>query len=89
MCNSSQKPKCFVHFDPSCDHVCSLSSAKVYIDKKLKRGETGAADDLIGDIFRQSRLSKKELYATITELQIGGVETVRPAKYSFSHNRFK
>ncbi|CAL8403124.1 unnamed protein product [Arctogadus glacialis] len=61
------------------DHTAAwdriFSTAKVYIDKKLKRGETGAADDLIGDIFRQSRLSKKELYATITELQIGGVET--------------
>lgn len=31
---------------------------------------------MIGDILHQSRLSKKELYAAITELQIGGVETV-------------
>lgn len=35
-----------------------------------------APDDLIGDILHQSCLSKKELYAAITELQIGGVETV-------------
>lgn len=53
-----------------------VSSAKVYIDKKLKRNSVRAPDDLIGDILHQSRLSKKELYAAITELQIGGVETV-------------
>lgn len=53
-----------------------VSSAKVYIDKKLKRNSSRAPDDLIGDILHQSRLSKKELYAAITELQIGGVETV-------------
>lgn len=51
--------------------------AKVYIDKKLKRNSGRAPDDLIGDILHQSQLSKKELYAAITELQIGGVETVR------------
>ncbi|KAG7256937.1 hypothetical protein CRUP_004673 [Coryphaenoides rupestris] len=54
---------------------CIFSTAKVYIDKKLKRNQPGAPDDLIGDIFRQSRLSKKELYAAVTELQVGGVET--------------
>lgn len=53
-----------------------VSSAKVYIDKKLKRNDARAPDDLIGDILETSRLSKKELYAAITELQIGGVETV-------------
>ena len=67
--------------------LCVILSAKVYIDKKLNRGETGAADDLIGDIFRQSRLSKKELYATITELQIGGVETVSPTTCSYPQHR--
>ena len=53
-----------------------VSSAKVYIDKKLKRNAVRAPDDLIGDILHHSCLSKKELYAAITELQIGGVETV-------------
>lgn len=53
-----------------------VSSAKVYIDKKLKRNTIRAPDDLIGDILHHSSLSKKELYAAITELQIGGVETV-------------
>ncbi|CAB1449318.1 unnamed protein product [Pleuronectes platessa] len=53
-----------------------FSTAKVYIDKKLKgNAEERADDDLIGDILQNSNLSKKELYAAITELQIGGVET--------------
>ncbi|XP_013885559.1 1,25-dihydroxyvitamin D(3) 24-hydroxylase, mitochondrial [Austrofundulus limnaeus] len=52
-----------------------FSTAKVYIDKKLKRNATRDPDDLIGEILQQSSLSKKELYAAITELQIGGVET--------------
>ncbi|KAM7423001.1 hypothetical protein PAMA_010844 [Pampus argenteus] len=53
-----------------------FSTAKVYIDRKLKRNAVRAPDDLIGDILHHSCLSKKELYAAITELQIGGVETV-------------
>ncbi|XP_060925814.1 1,25-dihydroxyvitamin D(3) 24-hydroxylase, mitochondrial [Limanda limanda] len=62
------------------DHTAAwdriFSTAKVYIDKKLKRNsEERADDDLIGDILQNSNLSKKELYAAITELQIGGVET--------------
>ncbi|XP_075881114.1 1,25-dihydroxyvitamin D(3) 24-hydroxylase, mitochondrial [Nelusetta ayraudi] len=61
------------------DHTAAwdqiFNTAKVYIDKKLKRNSGRAPDDLIGDILHQSRLSKKELYAAITELQIGGVET--------------
>uniref|UniRef100_A0A4W5L5W2 Cytochrome P450, family 24, subfamily A, polypeptide 1 n=1 Tax=Hucho hucho TaxID=62062 RepID=A0A4W5L5W2_9TELE len=54
-----------------------LSLAKVYIDKKIKRHAevTGPSDDFLYDIYRHSHLSKKELYAAITELQIGGVET--------------
>lgn len=59
-----------------CFYWICVSSAKVYIDKKLKRNDTRAPDDLIGDILQNSCLSKKELYAAITELQIGGVETV-------------
>ncbi|KAF7651664.1 hypothetical protein LDENG_00107430 [Lucifuga dentata] len=54
---------------------CIFSTAKVYIDKKMKRNETRTPDDLTGDILHHSCLSKKELYAAITELQIGGVET--------------
>ncbi|KAM7402445.1 hypothetical protein PAMP_017687 [Pampus punctatissimus] len=61
------------------DHTAAwdriFSTAKVYIDRKLKRNAIRAPDDLIGDILHHSCLSKKELYAAITELQIGGVET--------------
>ncbi|KAM4582965.1 1,25-dihydroxyvitamin D(3) 24-hydroxylase, mitochondrial [Fundulus diaphanus] len=61
------------------DHTAAwdriFSIAKVYIDKKLQRNADRDPDDLIGDILHQSCLSKKELYAAITELQIGGVET--------------
>jgi len=61
------------------DHTAAwdriFSTAKVYIDKKMKRNSDRAPDDLIGDILHHSCLSKKELYAAITELQIGGVET--------------
>lgn len=60
-----------------------VSSAKVYIDRKLKRNADRDPDDLIGDILHQSNLSKKELYAAITELQIGGVETVSNTKTYF------
>lgn len=56
-------------------------SAKVYIDRKLKRNADRSPDDLIGDILHQCSLSKKELYAAITELQIGGVETVSDILY--------
>ncbi|XP_068598831.1 1,25-dihydroxyvitamin D(3) 24-hydroxylase, mitochondrial [Brachionichthys hirsutus] len=52
-----------------------FSTAKVYIDKKLQTKGIRAPDDLIGDILDHSSLSKKELYAAIAELQIGGVET--------------
>ncbi|MED6253995.1 hypothetical protein ATANTOWER_011357, partial [Ataeniobius toweri] len=61
------------------DHTAAwdriFSTAKVYIDKKLNGNANRDPDDLIGDILQQSCLSKKELYAAITELQIGGVET--------------
>lgn len=50
--------------------------AKIYIDKKLKRHSCGETEGFLSDIFRNSPLTKKELYAAITELQIGGVETV-------------
>uniref|UniRef100_A0AAX7U2Y9 Cytochrome P450, family 24, subfamily A, polypeptide 1 n=1 Tax=Astatotilapia calliptera TaxID=8154 RepID=A0AAX7U2Y9_ASTCA len=72
------------------DHTAAwdriFSTAKVYIDKKLKRNATRAPDDLIGDILHQSSLSKKELYAAITELQIGGVETTANSMLWFIFN---
>uniref|UniRef100_A0A8C9YNK8 Cytochrome P450, family 24, subfamily A, polypeptide 1 n=1 Tax=Sander lucioperca TaxID=283035 RepID=A0A8C9YNK8_SANLU len=46
------------------DHTAAwdriFSTAKVYIDKKLKRNAVRAPDDLIGDILHHSCLSKKE-----------------------------
>ncbi|XP_036387550.1 1,25-dihydroxyvitamin D(3) 24-hydroxylase, mitochondrial [Megalops cyprinoides] len=55
------------------DHI--FSTAKLYIDKRLKRKMTKSTDDFLCDIYRRSNISKKELYAATTELQIGGVET--------------
>uniref|UniRef100_A0A8D0D1U3 Cytochrome P450, family 24, subfamily A, polypeptide 1 n=1 Tax=Sander lucioperca TaxID=283035 RepID=A0A8D0D1U3_SANLU len=49
------------------DHTAAwdriFSTAKVYIDKKLKRNAVRAPDDLIGDILHHSCLSKKETTA--------------------------
>ncbi|KAM9482679.1 1,25-dihydroxyvitamin D(3) 24-hydroxylase, mitochondrial [Clarias gariepinus] len=49
--------------------------AKIYIDKKLKRHSSGETDGFLSDIYHNCPLTRKELYAAITELQIGGVET--------------
>ncbi|KAJ8359159.1 hypothetical protein SKAU_G00156840 [Synaphobranchus kaupii] len=61
------------------DHTAAwdriFSTAKLYIDRRLKRHVSKPTDDFLCDIFHQSNLSKKELYAATTELQIGGVET--------------
>lgn len=61
------------------DHTAAwdriFSTAKVYIDRRLKRHVSKPKDDFLCDIFHHSNLSKKELYAATTELQIGGVET--------------
>uniref|UniRef100_A0AAY4EIT5 1,25-dihydroxyvitamin D(3) 24-hydroxylase, mitochondrial n=1 Tax=Denticeps clupeoides TaxID=299321 RepID=A0AAY4EIT5_9TELE len=58
------------------DHTAAwdriFSTAKTYIDKKLDKDKD---DDFLCDIYHRSHLTKKELYAAITELQIGGVET--------------
>ncbi|XP_077583097.1 1,25-dihydroxyvitamin D(3) 24-hydroxylase, mitochondrial [Stigmatopora nigra] len=50
-------------------------TAKACIDKRLESNHTIAPDDLIGDILQSSNLTQRELYATLAELQIGGVET--------------
>ncbi|KAJ8260104.1 hypothetical protein GJAV_G00177100 [Gymnothorax javanicus] len=54
---------------------CIFSTAKRYIDRRLKRNVSKPVNDFLCDIYQQSNLSKKELYAATTELQIGGVET--------------
>ncbi|KAG2461404.1 CP24A protein, partial [Polypterus senegalus] len=48
---------------------------KLYIDKRLSTHSEKPEEDFLCDIFKHSDLSRKELYATTTELQIGGVET--------------
>ncbi|KAK1796407.1 hypothetical protein P4O66_009457 [Electrophorus voltai] len=61
------------------DHTAAwdriFSTAKLYIDKKLKKHSSGQTEDFLLDIYNNSQLTKKELYAATTELQIGGVET--------------
>ncbi|XP_078275460.1 1,25-dihydroxyvitamin D(3) 24-hydroxylase, mitochondrial [Rhinoraja longicauda] len=52
-----------------------FKSAKCHIDERLNRNSSCPANDFLSDIYNGSELSRKELYATITELQIGGVET--------------
>ncbi|NP_001082927.1 1,25-dihydroxyvitamin D(3) 24-hydroxylase, mitochondrial [Danio rerio] len=52
-----------------------FSTAKHYIDKNLQKQSNGEADDFLSDIFHNGNLTKKELYAATTELQVGGVET--------------
>ncbi|KAJ8401361.1 hypothetical protein AAFF_G00385920 [Aldrovandia affinis] len=76
------------------DHTAAwdriFSTAKLYIDKRLKRHSSESSEDFLCDIFRHSNLSKKELYAATTELQIGGVETTANsmlwAIFNFSRN---
>uniref|UniRef100_A0A672ZCT4 1,25-dihydroxyvitamin D(3) 24-hydroxylase, mitochondrial n=1 Tax=Sphaeramia orbicularis TaxID=375764 RepID=A0A672ZCT4_9TELE len=55
--------------------ITAVKTVSTLCKIKLKTNANRAPDDLIGDILHQSCLSKKELYAAITELQIGGVET--------------
>lgn len=61
------------------DHTAAwdriFSTAKVYIDKKLNKQGSEKEEDFLCDIYHHSHLTKKEMYAATTELQIGGVET--------------
>uniref|UniRef100_A0A672NG35 1,25-dihydroxyvitamin D(3) 24-hydroxylase, mitochondrial-like n=1 Tax=Sinocyclocheilus grahami TaxID=75366 RepID=A0A672NG35_SINGR len=61
------------------DHTAAwdriFSTAKLYIDKNLKRHSNDNTGNFLCDIYHQSHLTKKELYAATTELQVGGVET--------------
>ncbi|XP_067856922.1 1,25-dihydroxyvitamin D(3) 24-hydroxylase, mitochondrial [Heptranchias perlo] len=52
-----------------------FKTAKCHIDGRLNRQSTCPANDFLSEIYNGSELSRKELYAAITELQIGGVET--------------
>ncbi|XP_043945973.1 1,25-dihydroxyvitamin D(3) 24-hydroxylase, mitochondrial [Protopterus annectens] len=55
------------------DHI--FKTVKYYIDKRLMRHAAKPSEDFLSDIFSCSKITKKELYATITEMQIGAVES--------------
>ncbi|KAH0619168.1 hypothetical protein JD844_018909 [Phrynosoma platyrhinos] len=52
-----------------------FKTVKCSIDSRLKKHSANPSEDFLCDIYFGSQLSKKELYAAITELQIAGVET--------------
>lgn len=52
-----------------------FKTAKCSIDSRLEKHSANPTEDFLCDIYVGSQLSKKELYAAITELQIAGVET--------------
>ncbi|XP_069807837.1 1,25-dihydroxyvitamin D(3) 24-hydroxylase, mitochondrial [Dendropsophus ebraccatus] len=58
------------------DHTQAWDSifrtAKCHIDRRLTSKDT---EDFLCSIYKDSKLSKKEMYATITEMLIGAVET--------------
>ncbi|XP_023576495.1 1,25-dihydroxyvitamin D(3) 24-hydroxylase, mitochondrial [Octodon degus] len=56
-----------------CASWCTLKSC---INSRLEKySEQQPAADFLGDIYARSQLSKKELYAAITEIQLAGIET--------------
>nr|XP_033818674.1 1,25-dihydroxyvitamin D(3) 24-hydroxylase, mitochondrial [Geotrypetes seraphini] len=52
-----------------------FETAKCHIDRRLMKHPAKATEDFLCDIYADRQLSKKEIYAAITEIQIGGVET--------------
>ncbi|XP_019365314.1 PREDICTED: 1,25-dihydroxyvitamin D(3) 24-hydroxylase, mitochondrial, partial [Gavialis gangeticus] len=67
-----------------------FKTAKCSIDNRLQKHSANPTEDFLCDIYFRGQLSKKELYATIAELQIAGVETTANsllwALYNFSRN---
>ncbi|NXC97022.1 CP24A protein, partial [Certhia familiaris] len=65
-------------------------SAKHSIDCRLQKHSANPQEDFLCDIYSGGQLSRKELYAAITELQIAGVETTANsllwALYNLSRN---
>lgn len=49
---------------------------KSCVDHRLERHAEEPGADFLGDIYHRSQLSRKELYAAVTELQLAAVETV-------------
>ncbi|MEE6506363.1 hypothetical protein FKM82_007639 [Ascaphus truei] len=52
-----------------------FKTAKCHIDRRLMKLSSKDTDDFLCSIYRDSKLSNKEMYAAITEMQIGAVET--------------
>ncbi|XP_078231616.1 1,25-dihydroxyvitamin D(3) 24-hydroxylase, mitochondrial isoform X1 [Callithrix jacchus] len=52
-----------------------FKSVKSCIDNRLDKYSQQPGADLLCDIYHQNQLSKKELYAAVTELQLAAVET--------------
>ncbi|XP_063315772.1 1,25-dihydroxyvitamin D(3) 24-hydroxylase, mitochondrial [Pelobates fuscus] len=52
-----------------------FKTAKCHIDHRLTKLSTKDTEDFLCKIYKDSKLSKKEMYATITEMLIGAVET--------------
>ncbi|XP_030068698.1 1,25-dihydroxyvitamin D(3) 24-hydroxylase, mitochondrial isoform X2 [Microcaecilia unicolor] len=52
-----------------------FETAKCHIDRRLMKHPDEATEDFLCNIYADSQLSKKEIYAAITEIQIGAVET--------------
>ncbi|XP_069507232.1 1,25-dihydroxyvitamin D(3) 24-hydroxylase, mitochondrial [Ambystoma mexicanum] len=52
-----------------------FATAKHHIDRRLMKPSAKANEDFLCAIYNDSKLSKKEMYAVITDMQIGAVET--------------
>ncbi|KAM6164304.1 1,25-dihydroxyvitamin D(3) 24-hydroxylase, mitochondrial isoform 2-T2 [Rhynchocyon petersi] len=52
-----------------------FKSVKSSVDSRLERYSETPSADFLCDIYHHNRLSKKELYAAVTELQLAAVET--------------
>ncbi|XP_067410737.1 1,25-dihydroxyvitamin D(3) 24-hydroxylase, mitochondrial isoform X2 [Emydura macquarii macquarii] len=67
-----------------------FKTAKCSIDRRLEKYSANPSEDFLCDIYFGSQLTKKELYAAITEFQIAGVETTANsllwALYNISRN---
>ncbi|XP_053550636.1 1,25-dihydroxyvitamin D(3) 24-hydroxylase, mitochondrial [Bombina bombina] len=55
------------------DHI--FKTAKCHIDRRLMKTSAKLTEDFLCSIYQDSKVSKKEMYAAITEMQIGAVET--------------
>ncbi|XP_036989578.2 1,25-dihydroxyvitamin D(3) 24-hydroxylase, mitochondrial isoform X2 [Artibeus jamaicensis] len=68
-----------------------FKSVKSCIDQRLEKHSEQPGRDFLCDIYHRNQLSKKELYAAVTELQLAAVETTANSLmwilYNLSRNR--